>query len=155
MLMDINGDTKTLLIKDLSARVPYKIKCAYFDGMGNERVDILNAIFPNDERVLIGKCSVDYSESDILGVIPYLFPLSSMTEEQAKEMQEIVGSPKDAYIARKTDGLQLWLDPVDTDPTIWLDVLFELQDWLNKNHFDYRGLIPKGAAKDATRLNIY
>lgn len=34
MLMDINGDTKTLLIKDLSARIPYKVKCAYFDGMG-------------------------------------------------------------------------------------------------------------------------
>jgi hypothetical protein len=29
------------------------------------------------------------------------------------------------------------------------------QDWLNKNHFDYRGLIPKGLAIDATNLNIY
>ena len=28
-------------------------------------------------------------------------------------------------------------------------------DWLNKNHFDYRGLIPKGLGKDATGLNIY
>ena len=30
-----------------------------------------------------------------------------------------------------------------------------LQDWLNKNHFDVNGLIPKGLAKDATGLNIY
>lgn len=28
-------------------------------------------------------------------------------------------------------------------------------DWLNRNHFDYRGLIEKGLAIDATNLNIY
>lgn len=27
--------------------------------------------------------------------------------------------------------------------------------WLNKNHFDYRGLIEKGLAIDATNKNIY
>jgi hypothetical protein len=33
--------------------------------------------------------------------------------------------------------------------------LNELVDWLNKNHFDYQGLIEKGLAIDATNLNIY
>jgi hypothetical protein len=28
-------------------------------------------------------------------------------------------------------------------------------DWFHKNHIDYRGLIPKGLANDATGLNIY
>lgn len=28
-------------------------------------------------------------------------------------------------------------------------------DWLNKHHFDYRGLIPMGLAIDASNLNIY
>lgn len=28
-------------------------------------------------------------------------------------------------------------------------------DWFNRNHFDYRGLIEKGLAIDATGLNIY
>lgn len=28
-------------------------------------------------------------------------------------------------------------------------------DWLNANHFDFRGLIPMGLANDATGLNIY
>ena len=32
---------------------------------------------------------------------------------------------------------------------------WQLVDWLNKNHFDYRGLIEKGLALDATGLNIY
>ena len=33
--------------------------------------------------------------------------------------------------------------------------IVELFDFLNKNHFDYRGLIKKGLATDATGLNIY
>jgi hypothetical protein len=28
-------------------------------------------------------------------------------------------------------------------------------DWFNKNHFDYRGLIPMELANDATDKNIY
>ena len=31
----------------------------------------------------------------------------------------------------------------------------ELVDWLNQNHFDYRELIPKGLALNASGLNIY
>ena len=31
----------------------------------------------------------------------------------------------------------------------------QLLEWLNKNHFDYRGLIEKGLAIDATDKNIY
>ena len=31
----------------------------------------------------------------------------------------------------------------------------DIIDWFNKNHFDYRGLIEKGLAIDATGLNIY
>ena len=78
-----------------------------------------------------------------------------MTEEQEKEIQQIIGNPDYACIIRKTDGLELWLNFIDTDPTIWLDAIFEVQDYLNKNHFDYRGLIPMRLAIDATNLNIY
>jgi hypothetical protein len=41
--------------------------------------------------------------------------------------------------------------PFDVDEDDWL----KLFDWLNKNNFDYRGLIEKGLAIDATNLNIY
>lgn len=62
---------------------------------------------------------------------PYLFPLSNMTDEQEKECQQI----KHSYY--------------------YDDDSFVLFDWYNKNHFDYRGLIPMGLALDATGLNIY
>ena len=60
---------------------------------------------------------------------PYLLPLSSMTKEQEKE----------------------WSYTLSSDYNITYDTI----DWLNKNHFDYRGLIDKGLAIDATNLNIY
>ena len=60
---------------------------------------------------------------------PYLLPLSSMTKEQEKE----------------------WSYTLSSDYHITYDTI----DWLNKNHFDYRGLIEKGLAIDATNLNIY
>lgn len=64
---------------------------------------------------------------------PYLFPLSNMTEEQKQEYQ---------YITER------WM--YDSSYSISDSI-----DWLNKNHFDYRGLIPKGLAIDASKLNIY
>lgn len=148
-----NGMTqedKDLLLKDLCGRLPYKVMAQYYDSEDEcETLDEIEGI-ESSGHVEIGQYVLP-----IENIRPYLFPLSSITEEQAKEMQEIVGSPKVACIMRKTGGLELWLDSIDTDPTIWLDTIFEVQDWLNKNHFDYRGLIPKSLALDATGLNIY
>lgn len=149
-------DLKDILLKDLCARLPYGVKISVQSWDEREmeytdRVDVLYSV-NGDEYVQSVNEDYDFSLEDIK---PYLFPLSSMTEEQAKEMQEIVGSPKVACIMRKTGGLELWLDSVDTDPTIWLDTIFEVQDWLNKNHFDYHNLINKNIAIDCTNLNIY
>ena len=44
-----------------------------------------------------------------------------------------------------------WLYTLSSDYHITYDTV----DWLNKNNFDYRGLIPMGLAIDATNLNIY
>ena len=68
---------------------------------------------------------------NISKVKPYLRPMSSMTEEE-KLMYE---------------GLMIGTDSI----SYMLDVI----DWLNAHHFDYRGLIEKGLAIDATNLNIY
>ena len=136
-------ENKELLLKDLCARLPYGLKYNYggYDGcdytMNRIDCNAVDCAFP------------------IENVKPYLFPLSSMTDKQAKEIQEIVGNPDNACIIRKTDGLELWLDSTDTDPTIWLDTIFEVQDYLNKNLFDYRNLINKNLAIDCTNLNIY
>ena len=145
-------EDKELLFKDLCARLPYGVIVVTPKGRGYV-CNINLTIFDYELGVNINPIIRDpFSINDVK---PYLFPLSSMTEEQAKEIQEIIGNPDYACIIRKTDGLELWLNFIDTDPTIWLDAIFEVQDYLNKNHFDYRGLIEKGLAIDVTGLNIY
>lgn len=144
---------KELLLKDLCARLPYRIKFLResWNYEWDQELSVIEVLEDIDKDGYINKTKV-YNVEDIK---PYLFPLSSMTDKQEKEIQEIVGNPDNACIIRKTDGLELWLDFIDTDPTIWVDTIFEVQDYLNKNHFDYRGLIPMGLAIDATNLNIY
>lgn len=80
---------------------------------------------------------------------PYLFPLSSMTEEQKKELREIEWSFDNSTICNIIECLGTYRAYVDHH------CCSELIDWLNKNHFDYRGLIKKGLALDASELNIY
>ncbi len=144
---------KELLLKDLCARLPYGVKFMYNKNIYTTKgLDLIVTDEGDWEYAVTAK---DIAPIEIDFIKPYLFSLSSMTDKQAKEIQEIVGNPDNACIIRKTDGLELWLDSIDTDPTIWIDTIFEVQDYLNKNHFDYRGLIEKGLAIDATGLNIY
>lgn len=76
-------------------------------------------------------CSLNKDDGDseycnILNCKPYLFPLSSMTEKQKEEFHSLIIEP------------------------VW-----KIIDFCNEHHFDYRGLIEKGLAIDATNLNIY
>ena len=168
-------ENKELLLKDLCARLPYGVrgKCE-IDASYDKSFDTIFQTHKFDavvygikeDLLLITPLIEDIDEQqfaeeevadgvDILDFKPYLFPLSSITDKQAKEIQEIIGNTNYACIMRKTEGLELWLNYIDTDPTIYLDTIFEVQDYLNKNKFDYRGLIKKSLALDATGLNIY
>lgn len=126
-------EEKDLLLNDLCARIPYKVKIqtAYTDAKTLEGIQL-----PDYFGISDGYYSFDYMECK-----PYLRPMSSMTEEQKKELAEI--NPE-FY------SLICW------DGDIHISSMnIRGYDWLNKNHFDYRGLIPKGLANDATKLNIY
>lgn len=127
---------KDLLLKDLCARVPYgvwieaKLKDCPFSAkcMLNPR--------NTGDITLIEIGQYDFYK-------PYLFPLSSMTEEQEEELDKYLDMDSKSLIDGYKNGLKC------------AHPYFNVQDWYNKNHFDYRGLIPKGLAEDATGLNIY
>ena len=121
-------NSKQLLLKDLCARLPYKIKISIPELFTNkEQVETLNEIFKGNDDLY----RVNDSGILIENIKPYLFPLSSMTEEE-KLMYE---------------GLMIGTDNI----SYMLDVI----DWLNAHHFDYRNLIQMNLAIDATGLNIY
>lgn len=135
-------EEKDLLLQDLCARLPYGVKyMKYSWGYGIDQeipeVEVLECV---DENGYISHTKV-YRINDIK---PYLFPLSSMTEEQKNDCPI---DETNLNIIKSNIGYGIIEIP-------W-QLLYLFIDWCNKNHFDYRGLIPMGLANDATGLNIY
>ena len=141
---------KDLLIRDLCARLNTNLVCSIY------RIDDQGIGYRNE--ILYGYCNIDrwnefyfgedcgISIDDVSKIKPYLFPMSSMTEEQKK------------YISNKwgiNEEFDFEIDPNWGEYFVELGYTVEFIDWLNKNHFDYRGLIDKSLALDATGLNIY
>ena len=117
---------KELLLKDLCARLPYKVKSSYHGAEEEcECWDEVEGIV--NDYVEIGQYSLP-----IEAVKPYLFPFTSMTEKQKAELSMLVVGVGDVFKS----------------------FLIEVE-FYHKHHIDYRGLIPMGLALDATGLNIY
>ena len=134
-------EDKELLLKDLCARTPYGVKGQY-----------MNNIFVIDYVSSYEEVKLDTSDNWTVGVSevkPYLFPLSSMTEEQKVELKQEHRKDEMLYVECLTKAAK-------GDNSMRGKVIIHYaMDWCNKNHFDYRGLIEKGLAIDATGLNIY
>ena len=128
-----------LLLQDICSRLPYGVKVKY----ENEIFDV-EYVCPMYEEV-----KLDIPETWTIGVSevkPYLFPLSSITKEQWKEISDI--------------QIKESLKSIDSNNDYIPNPLFSIGDlkvldWCYANHIDYRGLIPMGLANDATGLNIY
>ena len=129
-----------LLISELCQRMPYGIKlqkCKEEDtiyqlySINLENHEILYWAYQG-KALRIADCGKIHRYR-ILRYKPYLIAMDSMTEEQLAEYRELMISDSMGIL-------------YDTPESI---------EWLIRNHFDYRGLIQKGLAVDATNLNIY
>ena len=171
----LNTFDKELLLKDICARLPYGVKgkCeidASYDTSFDTKLQThtFNAIVYGikEDSLLVTPLIENQDELefaneevadgvDILDFKPYLFPLSSMTEKQLYELKEATDFKYNHNILELVEWtethrtLEFWLEEVPQYKVI------EIFDWLNKNHFDYRCLIEKGLAIDATDKNIY
>lgn len=154
-------EEKELLRKDICARLPYGVKAKVlnedilrYDYYSKEGGFIKGIENINDGLFVI-ECKKDGYVLSYDEFKPYLFPLSSMTEEQLYEIKEITEfkyNHNTLELVKWTEThttLEFWLEEVPQYSVI------EVFDWLNKNHFDYRCLIERGLAIDATGLNIY
>ena len=122
-----------LLYKDLCGRVPYGVK---YHWKGRTTEDELPHVLGE-----INNWMIYYIHEGF--VKPYLRPMSSMTEEEEKEFNEIIG-----YKGVNVDGWEI-CDKVYTMYGIYLPGVSNLIDWLLAHYFDYRGLIKKGLALEA------
>lgn len=146
-------EQKDLLLKDLCARLPYK-PIVQIDDCG---IWSLRGVDHDDSAELRDRVIVWHGENypssknsfPIINCKPYLFPLSSMTEEHIFEINNILGKDFEIDKYGITDLIRNRRTCLSY---LELDALFE---YFNKYHFDYRGLIPMGLALDATGKNIY
>ena len=120
-------EDRQILLKDLSSRLPYGVRYRRFAWDDEREEECISAkIYSISPDGYVRNYHED--ESDYIdNVRPYLFPLSSITKKRLEELSEYIDI-KNAYVA---------------------------VDLLNSHHIDYRGLIEKGLAIDATGLNIY
>ena len=123
-------EDKELLLKDLCARLPYEV----FLKIGEYSDYTLQGIVhSNANKPLLVRCNGSDFDCSIEVVRPYLRSMSSMTEEEYEELKSI--SSYYSFAPYKYIG--------DWCPN------YEMIDWLNSHHFDYRELIEKGLALEA------
>jgi len=124
-------EDKELLLKDLCARLPYGVIVSVTDGTIKYDAYIESVSYKNIQVSPVSDSNFTaYTFYKISEIKPYLRPMSSMTDEEEEEYNSLNGYEK---------GLFPYTE--------------ESFDWLNKNHFDYRGLIPKGLAIEVTKEN--
>ncbi len=135
-------EDKELLLKDLCARLPYHVKCQMED-------DFIINDSPLYDYILSEKHIELFRNHKGFYIKPYLRPMSSMTEEESAELSNIISGwfDKELFYLTEEPFLEYALSRINYSIN---PLLF---DWLNKNHFDYRGLIPKKLAIAVTKEN--
>lgn len=135
-------EEKELLLKDLSARLPYGVICkvkyilnnetTYGEDIEKECTDIVKRINFDNYTVYTEWLG---QECDVEDIKPYLRPLYSMTEEERIESLEFAWEDDYGRLASYDKNIPKYID------------------WLNAHHFDYHGLIEKGLAIKVTKEN--
>lgn len=128
-----NQEHEELLLKDLCARLLYRPKIWFIESDSNDQLQ--NIWYDNLEGWQVDG---DNLSTPIYAVKPYLFPLSSMTEEEIEEFENFVFSFEEDENGNYQTGV------LEKD-------IPNYTDWLNAHHFDYRGLIDKGLALEAPK----
>lgn len=148
---------KKLVLSDLSARLSYRVIVDY----AHNAFDVHKGNYIKHESKCILTC-------DLLGTFiaprqndngeyikAYLRPLSSMTEDERKELSDLInkeinGNDGDfPFSLYDTTGIKCNLG----GERFYFDEMIIVYDWLNAHHFDYRGLIEKGLAIKVTEDN--
>jgi hypothetical protein len=134
---------KELLLKDLSARLPYGVIVSPIDCGKAKLIG-----FKDGYAILFDLVSQkEYDKPwEIEYIKPYLRPMSSMTEEELHEVQEILGKG----VEIREDFIVIVDSSINSFTYLELIAVFK---WLLKKHFDFMGLIPKGLAIEVTESN--
>ena len=145
-------EEKDLLSAVLCSMLPYDIKCYYnspeIDDDIPEGISVIKGF--QNEGILVEIESGDIVDIDCIK--PYLRPMSSMTDAEKKELENICtmynGDPNSSYEYFGVEILNI------SRYGTYFESDYTAIDWLNAHYFDYRGLIPMGLALEAPS-NMY
>ena len=117
-------EEKELLLKDLCTRLPYHVRVKVWlkDGTTEEG-------FYDFEHTYEDVMKDFFFYNKLNDLKPYLRPMSSMTEEEVDEFTQFDIYDNGEFIMPNHQAI----------------------DWLNAHHFDYRGLLEKGLAIEASK----
>ena len=135
----MTAEEKQLLLKDLSARLPYGVMAKPNKGVGFIPARVTTITDYIDVKVTLEGSLVLPLDM----VQPYLRPMSSMTEEEKDEL----------YTAMD------WYGEIDETGNVYTkgqekvyrETFYEYTDWLISHHFDFHGLIPMNLALEAPK----
>ena len=136
------NEEKQILLKDLVARLPYTpmVNIKEIEGYNRKLISFERNYSRHEFTVVVNSdedevyCPHNFSLDEVK---PYLRPMSSMTEEEKIEYDQL------CYNCQEQDSVDYNI--TELDGTLLVYVI----DWLNAHHFDYRGLIEKGLALEA------
>lgn len=130
--MEMTQEEKQLLMKDLCTRLPYGVICCVTHKKNGKLVkeDMkLSGIFEDGNFYFLNKMGSTYSDN----YIPYLRPISSMTEEE-----------KEDYFNICDEDIETLIKAMDAPDIIISDrgrtqgyVTHKELEWLYEHHFDF------------------
>ena len=141
--MSMTKEDRNLLLRDISGRLNYGLKVCYITLTEDmpKVWDLIGLPAPHladiqvEGRYRFAACDIDEN------IRPYLRPMSSMTEEEVKEFNTLVGyEEKDEWIRCNNICGSYGINIIGCS---------DMVDWLNAHHFDFRGLIEKELAIEA------
>ena len=123
-----------LFFADIMARIPYGVKFRFqLDKDKYKTVSLSDSKTPSLDHLYSYWMRRGY-------YLPYLRPMSSMTKEEKNEYRHMLGA------TLNSEGESIMF--------VYEEDFSLVIDWLNAHHFDYRGLIDKGLALEASK-NMY
>lgn len=130
-----------LLMTDLCGRIQYNVVCHISQQSQNKKdrnIDVDDVLVDINKD---GVCEFEKTTGFFFGLFdldevkPYLRPMKDMSEDEEK-----------VFLSLKCGLGVTDLSDVENSLVFRTDSI----DWLNEHHFDYRGLIKKGLALEAT-----
>ena len=129
-----------LELKHIIPYLPYELKVDY-----NGKMWYTDCVTLYNDIILIDESKV--TPASICDVKPILRPLSSMTEKELEELEDIIDCNFYIYVS----GGEIEIEENTTDPyngksSLKMETLHRVYEWLFSHHFDVFNLIDRGLA---------